>query len=164
MIFQRFVVFLLLIAVLATSSGAKTRGSVALRKAVIAELPASLQTLSGREFALYLADKASQGVLAKYVDQVFVSVTGSASKGVHYFDGLEALESFQSSTGKGAPLAKAYRQLLNSEQEMLKTDDEQLVDDKQIGELYQRIVKVLEEHGYDVPEKSYQELVSKITE
>ena len=164
MIFQRFVVFLLVTAVLSTSSGAKPRFSIALQRAVMAKLPASFETLAGQEFAVYLANKASRGVLAESVGQVFASLSGSGAKALQYEQGLEAVDAFYRSTGKNAPLAKAYQQLAASEQEMLGDDaiKDRLIDDEQISEFYQSLITVLKEYGYDVPQKSYQELIVKI--
>lgn len=165
MVYRGFIVFLLVTAILSTSGGARPRVSIVLQRAVMAKFPASFETLSGVEFARYLAYKASRGVLAESVGQVFASISGSAAKAIHYHEGLEALNDFYRSSGKEAPIAMAYQQLVKSEQEALGKDaiEDRLIDDETIGDFYQSIVKVLQEHGYDVPEKSYQELISKIT-
>ena len=165
MIYRSFIVFLLVTTMLTTSSGAKPRASIALQRAVMAKFPASFETLSGVEFARYLAYKASSGVLAESVGKVFTSISGSAAKAMSYELGFEALQELNRSIGKEAPIAKAYQQLVKSEQEALGKDalEARLIDDETIGEFYQSLVKVLQEYGYDVPEKSYQELISKIT-
>ena len=165
MLFQRFIVFLLLMAVLSTAGGARPRASSALQQAVMAKFPARLETLAGVEFASYLANKASQGVLAESVRKVFRSKSAAAAKALHYEQGLKGLESFYRSTGKDAPIARAYQQLAASEQEMLGEEaiKDRLIDDEKIGEFYQSLVKVLQEYGYDTPQQSYQEMIGKIT-